>query len=444
MQWFIKEQIEEVATMSDLLRVVERSQERPMDIEDYLAREQLGEARRRPDGAAPRRRRRVSTAAALRAAADDVWRGAARAPVRARDRRRDARRGALPVLLRQDYVFLIDYGRLLALGAARAPRLADMRRFAALAQAVLETEMTLHTGFAQSWGIPPPSSRPRPAPATRGYCDFLLRTAATGDFAELCAALLPCMWGYAEIGARLAAAGPPDRRRYATWIATYADPEFQALAAWCRELVDTAAADAGPARWTACMRPSAPRASSSWASGRPPGATAAEPGGSAERGDRGPGAGEPRVVRRALEVDLHQPRRRTARARGEVGARERVAAQRRLPRGRERPRERRDLRRGLGDLERHLGGRAQRRRDRRLPPRVVRAGRRCASSTGVQLLRSASAERERALARSRRRARRPPPARRSAPPSRRAPRRARSPTRRRRRRRARRFAQRAR
>src|SRR5215211_1560957 len=42
MQWFIKEQIEEVATMSDLLRVVERSQERPMDIEDYLAREHLG------------------------------------------------------------------------------------------------------------------------------------------------------------------------------------------------------------------------------------------------------------------------------------------------------------------------------------------------------------------------------------------------------------------
>jgi bacterioferritin B len=44
MQWFIKEQIEEVATMSDLLRVVERSQENAMDIEDYLAREQLGEA----------------------------------------------------------------------------------------------------------------------------------------------------------------------------------------------------------------------------------------------------------------------------------------------------------------------------------------------------------------------------------------------------------------
>ena len=39
MQWFIKEQIEEVATMSDLLRVVQRSQDDPMEIEQYLARE---------------------------------------------------------------------------------------------------------------------------------------------------------------------------------------------------------------------------------------------------------------------------------------------------------------------------------------------------------------------------------------------------------------------
>ena len=39
MQWFIKEQVEEVATMSDLLRVVQRSQDDPMEIENYLVRE---------------------------------------------------------------------------------------------------------------------------------------------------------------------------------------------------------------------------------------------------------------------------------------------------------------------------------------------------------------------------------------------------------------------
>jgi ferritin len=38
-QWFIKEQVEEVATMSDLLRVVERSKHEPMEVENYMARE---------------------------------------------------------------------------------------------------------------------------------------------------------------------------------------------------------------------------------------------------------------------------------------------------------------------------------------------------------------------------------------------------------------------
>jgi ferritin len=42
MQWFIKEQVEEVATMSDLLRVVERSRDDVMEIENWLAREQPG------------------------------------------------------------------------------------------------------------------------------------------------------------------------------------------------------------------------------------------------------------------------------------------------------------------------------------------------------------------------------------------------------------------
>src|SRR2546423_10353456 len=44
MQWFVKEQVEEVALMSDLLNVVERSRDNLPLVEDYLAREQPGEA----------------------------------------------------------------------------------------------------------------------------------------------------------------------------------------------------------------------------------------------------------------------------------------------------------------------------------------------------------------------------------------------------------------
>ena len=43
MQWFVKEQVEEVATMTDLLTVVERSADSPLLVEEYLAREGLGE-----------------------------------------------------------------------------------------------------------------------------------------------------------------------------------------------------------------------------------------------------------------------------------------------------------------------------------------------------------------------------------------------------------------
>ena len=57
MQWFIKEQVEEVATMSDLLAVVTRNLDDVEDIEEYVAREQNGED---ADPTAPRDRRRLT------------------------------------------------------------------------------------------------------------------------------------------------------------------------------------------------------------------------------------------------------------------------------------------------------------------------------------------------------------------------------------------------
>lgn len=42
-QWFIKEQVEEVALMSDLLRIVEYARDSPLLAEEYLSRESVGE-----------------------------------------------------------------------------------------------------------------------------------------------------------------------------------------------------------------------------------------------------------------------------------------------------------------------------------------------------------------------------------------------------------------
>lgn len=148
--------------------------------------------------------------------------------------------------IRQDYLFLIDYGRLLALACARAPRLELMDRFAALTHSTLHTEMSVHRAYAAEWGISRDELEQEHAhPATRAYTDFLLRTAALGDFGELVAALPPCMWGYSELGQRLAQRPPPPEPRYTRWIEMYSGEEFATLAGWCREVCDEAATGAG-------------------------------------------------------------------------------------------------------------------------------------------------------------------------------------------------------
>jgi bacterioferritin B len=43
LQWFLKEQVEEVASMTDLLAVAERAREDPLHGEEYLARQKIGD-----------------------------------------------------------------------------------------------------------------------------------------------------------------------------------------------------------------------------------------------------------------------------------------------------------------------------------------------------------------------------------------------------------------
>ena len=132
-------------------------------------------------------------------------------------------------------------GRLVA--SARAPTLEPMGRFAELLNETLNTEMALHRGYCARFGITEADLEATTlAPSVQAYTDFLVRTAYDGSFSELTCALLPCMWGYCEIGLALTERGkPPDAPIYAEWIDMYATPEFKALADWLRDLANTLA-----------------------------------------------------------------------------------------------------------------------------------------------------------------------------------------------------------
>ena len=151
--------------------------------------------------------------------------------------------------IEQDYVFLIEYSRVLALAVAKGRDLPGMGQFAELLHATLNVEMALHRGYAAKFGITEEAlTHVAAAPTTYAYTRHLLTVAYAGTITEIGAALLPCQWGYGEIGRTLAATGThADQPLYAEWIGMYAGAEYHELVERLIATFDALAAQAGDA-----------------------------------------------------------------------------------------------------------------------------------------------------------------------------------------------------
>ncbi|RAP77742.1 thiaminase II [Paenibacillus montanisoli] len=142
--------------------------------------------------------------------------------------------------LKQDYVYLIDYAKLFAMGSMKAGDLETMVKFAELLHSTLHVEMELHRQYAGRFGVTREElEQTRPAPTTVAYTKYLLDAASQGSLAEVVAALLPCMWSYREIGVEfMKIPGALEHPLYREWILMYGSDEFGALADWCISLMD--------------------------------------------------------------------------------------------------------------------------------------------------------------------------------------------------------------
>ncbi|MDE0011653.1 MAG: thiaminase II [Candidatus Poribacteria bacterium] len=139
----------------------------------------------------------------------------------------------------QDYLFLLDYSRVFAHGVIKASDEATMAIFAQLLDGTLNTEMDLHRGYCEKFGISAAEMEAAPiAPTTHAYTRHLLNVAESGTLAELVAGVLPCQWGYAEIGTTLAEQGGSPEPLYQEWIDMYASPEFLSFGEWLRGLLN--------------------------------------------------------------------------------------------------------------------------------------------------------------------------------------------------------------
>lgn len=142
----------------------------------------------------------------------------------------------------QDAHYLACYGRALASAAAQSSLPDELLFWAASAVTAVSVERQLHAVHVAALNAT------RASPTCTAYTSFLFSLAASGCYPALVAGLLPCFWIYEDVGRRLKQrigdlAGHP----YADWVGTYGDPGFAAATLQARQIVDRAAADAGPA-----------------------------------------------------------------------------------------------------------------------------------------------------------------------------------------------------
>lgn len=141
----------------------------------------------------------------------------------------------------QDYVYLIDYAKLFALGSIKATHLDTMSKFAWVLDGTLNGEMEMHRKNAANLGITKEDLEATEAsPTTLAYVNYMLKIAHEGSLANLVAVLLPCMWSYWEIGSALIERNDAGMKHeiYSEWIKTYAADDFAELTKWLIDIMD--------------------------------------------------------------------------------------------------------------------------------------------------------------------------------------------------------------
>ena len=129
----------------------------------------------------------------------------------------------------QDYLYLIDYAKVFAIGVAKARDTKTMRLFAGYVSQILDGEMDIHKGYMQRLGISPEEAELTPAsPDNLAYTSYMLRVAYDDGPAEIVAAILSCALSYEVIAKEMVRMHPNCGAHpfFGEWVRGYADPDY--------------------------------------------------------------------------------------------------------------------------------------------------------------------------------------------------------------------------
>jgi len=147
--------------------------------------------------------------------------------------------------MKQDYVYLIEYSRVFAIGATKANDLDTMTIFANLLHGTMNFEMDLHREYAAKFGISNEElEATEPSATMTSYTSYMISQAQIGGVENAVAGVLACAWSYNWIGKQLAKwPGALEHEFYGNWVQMYASDGFTEIANDCINLINEIAKD---------------------------------------------------------------------------------------------------------------------------------------------------------------------------------------------------------
>ena len=142
--------------------------------------------------------------------------------------------------MKQDYVYLIEYSRVFAIGSTKANDLKTMTIFANLLHGTMNFEMDLHREYAAKFGISNEElENTEPSATMTAYTSYMLSQAQLGGVENTIAAVLACAWSYNWIGKKLAEwPNSPEHELYGNWVKMYSSDGFTKIAEDCIDLIN--------------------------------------------------------------------------------------------------------------------------------------------------------------------------------------------------------------
>ena len=190
----------------------------------------------------------------FRARSDRIWQGLHAHPFIT-----ELATGTLPIdkfrfFLEQDNLYLQDYARCLAMGAAKSRNEAELRYFITDLNQVVDRELPSNRALLDrvtEMGAVDQGGASGMAPANVAYTSYMRSLALHGGPLEIMASLLPCAWSYVEIAMALADRVDRDHPVYADWVGYFSLPANVEMVAEMRRDFDRLVqeeASSGP-RW---------------------------------------------------------------------------------------------------------------------------------------------------------------------------------------------------